>query len=250
MPPKKAPKLDDSTKPDSLLPARPAPDTIPLAPSRDRELIPFRNMDTVEIPPDKFGCTFLLCGSTRSGKTTMLNYLFERFFKSKYISILMSNSLNSDAYSRLKKHCVCSDLYHPEVLKDCYKINHATENYYRFLMILDDLTNIKNDKEYLRLLTIYRNSRMSGIVSSQGISMFNKTARGNINFICLGRLNSDAEIEKIVTEYLRSYLPVHSNMNEKITFYRQLTHDHHFIIIDQVNGDIFRTKLQGSQVLA
>lgn len=206
-------------------------------------------MNTLDIPPDKFGCSFLLCGSTRSGKTTMLNYLFDRFFK-KYISVLMSNSLNSDAYKMLVKNCVSSDLYHPEILKDMYRINHETSNHYKFLVILDDLTHVKNDKEYMRLLTIYRNSRMSGIISAQGISMFNKTARGNINFVLLGRLNSDAEIEKIVKEYLVSYFPKNINMAEKITLYRELTNDHHFFVIDQVNGDFFRTKLTESQLLA
>lgn len=235
MPPKKTQELPQATA------------KIPLNPKA--ELIPFRNMNYLEIPPDKFGCSFLLCGSTRSGKTTMLNYLYSRFFKS-YISVLMSNSLNSDAYKLLKKTCITSDLYHPEILKAMYQINHGTENYYKFMLILDDLTHIKNDKEYLRLLTIYRNSRMSGIISAQGISMFQKTARGNINFICLGRLNSDSEVEKIVMEYLRSYLPTHANISEKITLYRQLTHDHHFIIIDQVNGDIYRTKLMEGQILA
>ena len=246
MPPKK-----DNPKLNSAAPIQKAnPMPAPTAPVVGRtDLIPFRNMNSLEIPPDKFGCSFLLCGSTRSGKTTMLNYLYDRFFKN-YISVLMSNSLNSDAYKLLKKNCVTSDLYHPEILKDMYKINHETSNHYKFMIILDDLTHIKNDKEYLRLLTIYRNSRMSGIISAQGVSMFNKTARGNINFICLGRLNSDSEIEKIVMEYLRSYLPTHANISEKITLYRQLTHDHHFIIIDQVNGDIFRTRLNDSQVLA
>jgi len=247
MPPKKSTdKLDPTAVVEKTKPM-PTPAPTPVVGRTD--LIPFRNMNSLEIPPDKFGCSFLLCGSTRSGKTTMLNYLYDRFFK-KYISVLMSNSLNSDAYKLLKKNCVTSDLYHPEILKDMYLINHETDNHYKFMVVLDDLTHIKNDKEYLRLLTIYRNSRMSGIISAQGISMFNKTARGNINFICLGRLNSDSEVEKIVMEYLRSYLPTHANIAEKITLYRQLTHDHHFIIIDQVSGDIFRTKLSDAQVLA
>ena len=246
MPPKSAlphPRADAST-PAALMPA------VSQEGARvSNASFPVRNLNSLEIPPDKFGCSFLLCGSTRSGKTTMLNYLFDRFFK-KYVSVLMSNSLNSDAYKMLVKNCVTSDLYHPEILKDMYRINHETSNHYKFLVILDDLTHVKNDKEYMRLLTIYRNSRMSGIISAQGISMFNKTARGNINFVLLGRLNSDAEIEKIVKEYLVSYFPKNINMAEKITLYRQLTNDHHFFVIDQVNGDFFRTKLTESQLLA
>ena len=101
----------------------------------------------------------------------------------------------------------------------------------------------------MRLLTIYRNSRISCIVSAQGISMFNKTARGNINFVFLGRLNSDAEVEKVIKEYLLSYFPKSMNMAEKISLYRELTDAHWFFVIDQVNGDFFRTKLREEQML-
>jgi len=210
--------------------------------------IPIRNIVTLQFPDDKFGCSFLLCGSTRSGKTTILNHLYNTYFR-KHITTVMSNSLNSDAYDYIKQFCVLSDLYHPELLKELYHINHQTENHYKFCIVLDDLAHVKNDKEYLRLLTQYRNQRISCIVSAQGISMFNKTARGNINYVCLGRLNSDAEVEKVVKEYLLSYFPREMNIQEKIQHYRDLTNDHWWIILDQVNGDVFRTKLRPEQML-
>ena len=79
--------------------------------------------------------------------------------------------------------------------------------------------------------------------------MFNKTARGNINYVFLGRLNSDAEVEKVVKEYLLSYFPRDINLTDKIAMYRELTNDHWFIVIDQVNGEVFRTKLRAEQML-
>ena len=209
--------------------------------------IPVRNIDELEVPDGKFGFSVLLCGSTRSGKTSMMNYIYDKHFR-KHVTTVMSNSLNSDAYDFIKKYCVLTDLYHPEMLKEMYKINHSTSNHYQFCVILDDLTNVKNDKEYLRLLTIYRNSRISCIVSAQGISMFNKTARGNINYVILGRLNSDAEVEKVVKEYCISYFPREMNMCDKIKYYRALTNDHFFLVLDQVNGNFFRTKLRSEQM--
>jgi hypothetical protein len=209
--------------------------------------IPLKNIEELIVPDGKFGKSFLLCGSTRSGKTTMMNFLYEKHFK-KHATVLMSNSLTSDAYDYIKKHCVLSDLYHPELLKEMYTINHSTGNNYEFCCILDDLTHIKNDKEYMRLLTIYRNSRISCITSSQGISMFNKTSRGNINFVILGRLNSDAEVEKVVKEYCISYFPKNMNMAEKITYYRALTDNHFFLVINQVDCQFFRTKLLPTQM--
>ena len=58
--------------------------------------IPVLNLGSLELPHSKFGCSFVLCGSTRSGKTTLLNYLWKKHFQD-HISVLMSNSLNSDA---------------------------------------------------------------------------------------------------------------------------------------------------------
>lgn len=236
--------------PDPLVPARPkkaekeegSSGAAPAAP------IPLQNIDTLQVPDAKFGMSFLLLGSTRSGKSTLVNYLFKKYF-AKHISILMSNSLQSDAYKPLLKKCVTSDLYHPEVLKDLYHINHETNNHYPFLVILDDLTHVRNDKQYQRLLTIYRNSRISGIVSAQSLTMFDRTARSNINFVLLGRLNADTAIEGVVKEYLISYFPRNVNMSEKIAMYRQLTENHYWFVIDNINGVIFRTKLVGDQVM-
>lgn len=210
--------------------------------------IEIRNVDDLDVPEDKFGISMLFCGSTRSGKTTLLNYMWASHFI-RHITVLMSNSLQSGAYGYLKKHTVKSDLYHPELLKEMYQINHATQNHYKFCAILDDLTHIKNDKEYMRLLTIYRNSRICGMISAQGISMFNKTCRGNINFVFLMRMNSDAEIEKVIKEYLISHYPKDMNLSEKITLYRRETEDHWFYAIDNINGKIFRSKLRPEQLI-
>ena len=216
--------------------------------AQGNRVIEVRNIEDLDVPDDKFGCSFLLCGSTRSGKTTLMNFIYNKWFR-RHITVLMSNSLNSDAYDFVKRTAVLSDLYHPEILKEMYSINHSTGNHYQFFIILDDLAHVKNDKEYLRLLTQYRNQRISCLVSAQGISMFNKTARGNINNVLLGRLNSDAEVEKVIKEYLVSYFPKTMNMSEKIQYYRMMTDNHWWFCINQVSGQFFRTKLRPEQML-
>jgi len=209
--------------------------------------IPVLNMGSLELPDPKFGCSFILCGSTRSGKTTMLNYLYKTHFKN-HISILMSNSLNSDAYDMLKKTCACSDFYHPELLKEAYKINHATKNNYEFFMIIDDVPDKREDGEMKRLMTIYRNSRISSIVCAQTATMVNKMARSNINYVLLGRMNSSSEIERNIKDYLQGHLPTTMKMTEKIRLYKEWTSDYKWICMDNVNGTMFLTKLQPSQI--
>ena len=210
--------------------------------------IPVLNLGALELPDDKFGCSFILCGSTRSGKSTIMNYLYKKFF-TDYIGTLMSNSLQSDAYNYIKKQVKTSHHYHPEVLKDCYKINHETKNKYKFLFIIDDVTHTRHDKEIQRLMCLYRNSRMSCIVSGQGLVMMDKLSRGNINYVLLGKMNSSTEIERNVKEFLTGYFPATMRMSEKIQLYKQLTADYCWLLIDNINGVLMRTKLRPEQLI-
>ena len=209
--------------------------------------LPILNIGSMELPDPKFGCSFVLCGSTRSGKTTILNYLYKTHFKN-HISVLMSNSLNSDAYDMLKKTCVTSDFYHPEVLKEMYKINHATKNHYEFFAIIDDVPDKREDPEMKRLMCIYRNSRISSIICAQTATMINKMARSNINYVFLGRMNSSSESERNIKDYLTGHLPTTMKMSEKIKWYQHATSDYKWIVLDQINGSMFITKLQPNQI--
>jgi hypothetical protein len=209
--------------------------------------LPVLNIGAIELPDPKFGVSFVLCGSTRSGKTTILNYLYKTHFKN-HISVLMSNSLNSDAYDMLKKTCATSDFYHPEVLKEMYKINHATKNHYEFFAIIDDVPDKREDGEMKRLMCIYRNSRISSIVCAQTATMINKMARSNINWVFLGRMNSSSEVERNIKDYLQGHLPTTMKMTEKIKWYKQATEHYQWIVLDNINGNMFLTKLQPNQI--
>ena len=209
--------------------------------------LPILNIGSIELPDPKFGVSFVLCGSTRSGKTTILNYLYKTHFKN-HISVLMSNSLNSDAYDMLKKTCATSDFYHPEILKEMYKINHATKNHYEFFAIIDDVPDKREDPEMKRLMCIYRNSRISSIICAQTATMINKMARSNINWVFLGRMNSSSEVERNIKDYLQGSLPTTMKMTEKIRWYKQATENYQWIVLDNINGHMFLTKLQPNQL--
>jgi hypothetical protein len=210
--------------------------------------LPVLNAGSIELPDSKFGCSMIMCGSTRSGKTTLLNYFFKRHFQD-HISILMSNSLHSDAYNYLKKKCVTSDFYFPELLKEMYKINHGTKNNYEFLAIIDDVPDKREDPEMKRLMTIYRNSRISCIVCVQGATIVNKLARSNINYVFLGRMNSSSEIERNIKEYLQGHFPASLKMTEKIQLYKRLTENYQWIVLDHINGHMFLTRLLPTQII-
>ena len=194
----------------------------------------------VEIPIQKTGgCSFALIASTRAGKTTMLKHILEKYFE-KHIIVLMSNSIHAPIYREIED-CIKSPVYSPRIIKEGYEINRKTNNHYPFLFILDDVVDKKHDKELLKLLTIYRNSGLSTIISLQSLKLMNTASRGNINFVLLGRLNSDEAIEQVVRAYLMSYLP--GKVEEKVRQYKILTENHHFILVNNLDGTVYRTKV-------
>jgi hypothetical protein len=196
----------------------------------------------LELPDNKFGVSFLLLGSTRSGKSTLMNHIYENYFKD-HITTLHTNSLQSEIYKPLKKKGITLPSYYPEMIKDTFKINKETNNKYKFLHIIDDVVDKKNDPTLIQLFTIMRNSRINGIITGQSLTIFNSIARTNINFVILMKLNSDMAIEQVVKSYLRSYFPADYNLNEMIRAYKKLTDDHQFFVIDNINGGIFLSRL-------
>ena len=191
--------------------------------------------------PENGGVSVALLGSTRSGKTTFLKYLLDKHFP-KHMKVLMSNSIHAPIYKDMKD-MVKSPLYIPKLVKEGYMINKETKNHYDFLYILDDIVTGKFDKELLKLLAIYRNSNMSAIISIQSPVLLNSATRGNLNYLLLGRVNSEEQIEKTIKMYLQSYLDG-KNMTEKIRNYKALTEDHFWIVINNLDGSVYRTKLK------
>jgi hypothetical protein len=190
--------------------------------------------------PENGGVSCCFLGSTRSGKTTFLKYLLDECFD-KHFKVLMSNSIHAPIYKDMKD-IVKSPIYIPKLIREGYEINKGTNNKYDLLYILDDVISAKFDKQLLNLLAIHRNSNLSAIISIQSPILLNSATRGNLNYVFLGRMNSDEQVEKTIRMYLTSYLP--GKMTEKIRRYREMTEDHHWIVIDNLTGDVYRTKIK------
>jgi hypothetical protein len=199
---------------------------------------------TLEMPPvETGGCSILMIGSTRSGKSTALKFIMDHYFK-KHCGCLFSQSAKANAYKDMNYPLIVkSAAYVPELIHDMYLINKDTKNHYPFLVIIDDCPLIRADKELIKLATIYRNSGLSSIVCAQNLQMLNPTARSNINFIMLFKLNNTEAIERTIKTFLRGYLPVDWNYEKKIRWYKEQTEDHHFLFIDNLNGTFYRSKI-------
>jgi hypothetical protein len=216
---------------------------------REREENIVVKRDNLQIDlDDKSGLSILMIGSTRSGKSTCLNWLMENYYfppENKYINVIFSNSYQADIYDnfRQNKSVVGSILYQPNVVKDLYKINSQTKNKYKFNVILDDIVDSKYDQELKKMLCIYRNSRIGTIICLQNDKLLNATTRGNINHVLLFKLNSDEAIEKTVKMYLLSFFPRHYKMIDRIKKYKELTDDHSFFHLNNLTGKIKLCKI-------
>jgi hypothetical protein len=189
------------------------------------------------------GNSILMCGSTRCGKTTALKHIMDKYFK-KHFGIIFSESAYSPAYKDMKyNNFPLSSVFDSELIRDCYIINKETKNHYPFLFVLDDCPLVKNDKQLLKLLTIYRNSAISGIICVQSPTLLNPTCRSNFNFVFLFHQNTSAQVEAVIKSFLRGVFPEGLNYDQKIALYNQLTADHHFIFIDNLAGTISRCKI-------
>lgn len=193
-------------------------------------------------------CSFAIIASSKSGKTVLLKHLLKKYFDDE-IKVFMTQSPQADIYNSLRKECVFAPAYIPAIIKECYMINKKTKNHYPFAIVIDDVVGAKNDKEMTKLMCLYRNSRMSGIIVGQDLKMLNATGRANVNNVLLGFQNSDGRCEDNIKDFLRTYFPKSLTMDEKIMLYKNLTKDHCFIFIDQLNDTIKRVRLSPSQII-
>lgn len=201
-------------------------------------------------PPDAKstgGCSILMLGSGRSGKTTALKHILDRYFK-EHIGAIFSESARAPAYSHMKYAnlplCSC---YVPDLVSASYRINKELKNHYPFLWVLDDCPLVKNDKQLHKTLTIYRNSNISTIIGMQSPTMLSPTVRSNFTFVMLFKCNTTEQIEAIIKVYLRGVFPQGWNYDQKIEWYKQATEDHHFLFLDNLKGTITRCKIDISK---
>jgi hypothetical protein len=204
----------------------------------------FETMHISDLETPENGCFSFACiGSTRSGKSYAINYIYEKFFK-KHLCMLMTLSSHSDIYKGFKKSAVITDGFHEELIDEPMKIGKLTNNHYKFCLIFDDLClDGKNGPAMTKLLTIGRNSGMSCIISGQKMTMLNATGRSNVNYVLCFRQNTESAIEDTIKTFLRSYFPKHLKISEMVSLYKEMTEDHHFFLVDCLNDKCFISKI-------
>ena len=198
--------------------------------------------------PTNGGVSFVLCGASRSGKTTLMKYLYRTFFK-KHITTMFSLNAQADIYKDLSAKTIVCPEYLPELLEDAHTINAKTDNKYKFLFISDDFVGgmIKHDPQVTRLLTVYRNAGCSSIFSFQGRTLLSPVGRNNANYIAILKQNTPLEWINVIKEFLDGYLPMGMSMPEKVQYCMKACEDHQFFFVDNIEGCCYLTKLSRAQ---
>ena len=201
--------------------------------------------------PTNGGCSLLLCGASRSGKTTLMKYIYKKHF-SKHVSVMFSMNPHADIYKDLSENVLVSSTYHPELIREAHEINTLCDNKYPFLFISDDYVDnkIKNDAEITRCLTVLRNSAISSIFSFQGRTLMSAVGRNNANYICILKQQTPLEWENVIKEFLSMWLPTGMTMREMVDFCKEATVDHQFFFIDNIEGKCYLSKLTPTQAAA
>ena len=172
-------------------------------------------------------CSFAIIGSSKSGKTTFLKYLLKKRFEDEILTF-MTMSPNAEIYNSIKKNCAFSPAYIPDMIRTQYLINKHTKNHYPFTVVIDDCIGVKHCKQITKLLCLYRNSRISGIICAQDLTLLSPTGRANVNNLCLFWQNTANRVEDNVKNFLRGYFPKNLNLEEKMELYKKLTAEHCF----------------------
>jgi hypothetical protein len=192
------------------------------------------------------GNTTLLIGPSKKGKSTLLIYIYKKYFQNSdnFICILFTDNPQLAIYSS-ERLLVCNK-FEPELVNMAKKINTKTNNNYNFVFLIDDIVDIRSAKKFnstvIKMFLTFRNANISTICCLQDDKLLEKNARYNVNNLILFQQNNDEAAEKIIKSYIVSYAQQlgikGTSLEDKIIWYKNITKDHSFIYIDNINNTI------------
>jgi len=183
----------------------------------------YKNDVELKLDP-KTGNSTVLFGSSKSGKSTCLMRIYEKYYHDT-ISVLFTESPQLKLYKDSK--LITAGYFYPDVVKDMHTINKKTKNKYKFTCFLDDIVTCKENSMIRKMILVLRNSNISSVVSLQDCKLFNKQNRGSVNNYLFFHMNTEEAAESLIKLFLTTHLP--GPMEQKIKLYRTITANHGFI---------------------
>jgi len=153
----------------------------------------------------------LLVMPTKSGKSTIISNLLlnKNFYGQDYFDQvkIISNTINNDQTSRfLKKAFDCEDHYDDSMIYDLVKSqDQYGDDKPSVCLVLDDCLGDKTTA-LNNISSRYRHSNIQLlIISTQLFRKTSPTIRANANWVLVGRLQNESELDKLSEEYSSMY---------------------------------------------
>ncbi len=226
-------------------------DTVPNSSSKDIGIhdtitVPqiFSSPDFLKFQKNNSGSTFLLSGSSKSGKSTLALQM-AMLYKQKYpkaIIILVNDTWKSSGgiYRPLVEEypdeikVVSSDKL-DTTIKLVKKMQSESDGKHPVLFVIDDVIGSFWSQGIKQLINTMRNLNVSTIMCLQQPSMFNPQNRGSINYVIGGRLNNAEQRKRFYELFL------HGLIWDKHTYlenYAKATENYGKVFIDMINDEV------------
>jgi len=191
------------------------------------------------------GSTFLLVGSSKSGKSVCalnLAMVWKKKFP-KLIIVLVNDTWKAsggvfqpliDEFPEDVK-VVSSDKL-DSTIKLVKQLQSESSGKYPFLFLIDDMVSSFYDSKLKWLINAGRNLNINTIMCLQTISMFHPSNRGSINYVIAGRLNNAEQRKKLYDMFLAGLLPW--DKKDAMDNYQRETDNYQKIFIDCINDEV------------
>lgn len=195
----------------------------------------------------KTGYSVTILGSTKSGKSYLLERLLKKYVTNqKSICIMSAPNAHNEIYKNYPKDILFTDYYDPKLVKAGALINKKMKNKFPICYVLDDVITAKNDKKLEDAYLTLRNSLVSIIVLIQNIQLLKSTSRSNSNILIFKKFNSPHAVsEYVMKQFLGSLGPFADlRMEDKVTLYMKIMNDgnYNFFVLDTLENTLILCK--------
>ena len=153
-----------------------------------------------------------IVGSSCRGKSVIIKEMYDKIYKKdkKLIILIISPSLNTPTFKKIKAdNIIRINKYNKQteqLIKKIIAVQIEADLPYRFLIIIDDVTDAYHSGVLNNLFLVNRNQQISTILSVQYPLILSKRARSSAKNIIAGGLNSAECIEVMLSSFLNNEL--------------------------------------------
>jgi GTPase SAR1 family protein len=193
-----------------------------------------------------------ICASRRSGKTTLLKYFCKNFFDNMFDEIIMiCPTIHNDIYNNLNEKIIKITEFDGVVIDALIELQKENNNEKKILIILDDSvgSRVKYSQQLLKLFCVGRNLNISIVYIVQSSTLLLPDHKENLDYMIIMKTKTQPKIEHLIEVFLLDFLENNfKTLKDEKKFYRTLikenTENHGAIIIDYINDDIFKFKVE------